>query len=53
MVNLCQTSLIASVIFLCGVKNPNCCTSAILVLAEESKVDVIQVGLMDVHWFGV
>jgi len=51
--NLCQTSPIGSVIILCGVKNTNGCSSAILIIAEEGKVDVTQVGTMDVHWFGL
>ena len=52
-VNLCQTSLIVSVMFLCGVKNSNCCARAILIIAEGGKVDVIRVGMMDVYWFGL
>lgn len=51
--NLCQTSPIASVIFLCGVKNLNSCASARLIIVEGGKVDVTQVGMMNVDWFGL
>lgn len=36
--NLCQSSLMAFAIFLCGIKNRNCCASAILIITEEGKV---------------
>lgn len=52
MMNLCQSSLVAFAAFLCGIKNPNCCASAVLIITEGGKVCVIQMGIMDAYWFG-